>query len=309
MGRSKIGKHGLYKYICDGEIIYIGKSNSNVYGRISAHKNEAKFKPYISKGVQIYTCELPNSTETDILERALINQYKPVLNGTDNQEGFSSCITINEPSWSLFDEKLYADARTKNGKIRRKIEKPPFPKELLDVPYMAIEKYKKYRDEHDVAVICPNGRIKINGYAPASDLDLKYERSHYLTLQIDFYECRDIEYDPASIYERLKELCHKFLFENVNSGRRSTYSVASDKCDELTKDLLQSYVRADIPTMGRLECFIATSYDETHDGTIEFEVINKLILNLFCVFELAENKEFDYQKVLSLYLRMTPWKK
>ena len=36
-------QHGLYKYVCDGEIIYIGKSNSNIDNRIAAHKSECKF--------------------------------------------------------------------------------------------------------------------------------------------------------------------------------------------------------------------------------------------------------------------------
>lgn len=96
-------EHGLYKYVCGGEIIYIGKSNSNIRNRIAAHKKESKFKPYLAKGCEIYICEFANSTETDIAERVLINQYKPILNGTDNTPGYSGLITIQEPNWIDYD--------------------------------------------------------------------------------------------------------------------------------------------------------------------------------------------------------------
>lgn len=94
-------QHGLYKYVYNGEIIYIGKSNSNIDNRIKAHKSERKFRPYLQKA-EIYVCDLPNSTETDILEKILINHYKPKLNGTDNFPGLSDSISFNEPSWRPF---------------------------------------------------------------------------------------------------------------------------------------------------------------------------------------------------------------
>ena len=100
-------KQGLYKYEYEGQVIYIGKSDANVAKRIADHKREAKFQPYLAKGVKVYTCILPNSTETKLVEQALINQYKPILNGTDNQKGFSNLIKIDEPNWVLFDEDAY----------------------------------------------------------------------------------------------------------------------------------------------------------------------------------------------------------
>ncbi len=96
-------QHGLYKYVCNGEIIYIGKSNSNIDNRIAAHKSERKFKPYLQKA-EVYVCNLPNSTETDILEKVLINHYKPILNGTDNFPGISNIITFKEPNWIPYRE-------------------------------------------------------------------------------------------------------------------------------------------------------------------------------------------------------------
>ncbi len=94
-------QHGLYKYVCNNQIIYIGKSNANIRSRIDNHKREPKFQPYL-KNAKIYVCDLPNSTETDILEKVLINHYKPILNGTDNKPGISNCISFIEPDWKLY---------------------------------------------------------------------------------------------------------------------------------------------------------------------------------------------------------------
>lgn len=96
-------EHGLYKYVYYGEIIYIGKSNNSILSRIKGHAKEKKFKPYLEKA-KIYYCMLPNSSETDIMEKALINQYKPILNIDLNRPGFSNMIHVEEPTWKVFEE-------------------------------------------------------------------------------------------------------------------------------------------------------------------------------------------------------------
>lgn len=95
---------GIYKYVDrrSDEIIYIGKSNSSIKSRIWGHSSEEKFQPYLTD-CDIYTIELPNSVEIDLLEKALINQYKPILNDIDNLEGFSGVIQINEPEWIKYE--------------------------------------------------------------------------------------------------------------------------------------------------------------------------------------------------------------
>lgn len=94
-------EHGLYKYVYNEQIIYIGKSNSNIKNRINGHKRESKFRPYLDKA-EIYVCKLPNSTETDLMEKALINRYKPILNVEFNRLGFSSLISVQEPKWEKY---------------------------------------------------------------------------------------------------------------------------------------------------------------------------------------------------------------
>ena len=102
-----IKQHGLYKYVTTdtNEIIYIGKTNTSFESRISAHDrcmgDNAKFRNYIGK-TKVFIAELPNKADTDILEKILINQYKPILNSMDNYDGFSGLIKVQEPEWKEY---------------------------------------------------------------------------------------------------------------------------------------------------------------------------------------------------------------
>ena len=114
--------HGLYKFVtCDtNEIIYIGKTNNNLKCRVAAHIRgkgiDEKFNVY--KGnYKVFVAFLPNNVETDIMERALINQYKPVLNGTDNYEGISNLIKVEEPQWIEFEKAFPEPDLPKKPKI------------------------------------------------------------------------------------------------------------------------------------------------------------------------------------------------
>lgn len=100
-------QHGLYKYVtCDtNEIIYIGKTNNSFKSRIDDHSRgkgiNKKFNSY--KGnYKIYIAYLPNATETNIAEKALINKYKPILNSADNYDGFSGLVEVREPDWKEY---------------------------------------------------------------------------------------------------------------------------------------------------------------------------------------------------------------
>ena len=92
---------GLYKYVYDGEIIYIGMSTSNITGRIKQHSYEEKFKPYIDC-CEIYFIPMENNAEIKGCETILINKYKPLLNVTDNKSrGFTIDIENQLPSWEI----------------------------------------------------------------------------------------------------------------------------------------------------------------------------------------------------------------
>ena len=71
--------HGVYKYEADGEVIYIGKTDSDFASRIVCHRREAAFAPYREKA-KVFVRETKDASEADFLETLLINQFKPILN-------------------------------------------------------------------------------------------------------------------------------------------------------------------------------------------------------------------------------------
>lgn len=90
--------HYVYKYVYDGEIVYIGKNDTNLETRINQHKLEEKFKPYLK--ADIYYIELANSIMSDVVESELIRRYKPKLNVAKMSDW--SGLEFAEPEWKLF---------------------------------------------------------------------------------------------------------------------------------------------------------------------------------------------------------------
>lgn len=92
----------VYRYTLreTGEVIYIGKTDASLKQRIDAHQKEDNFAPYIGLW-DIDYLELQNNTETDIIEKYLINYYKPILNTKDNVTGFTN-MSIILPDWKPY---------------------------------------------------------------------------------------------------------------------------------------------------------------------------------------------------------------
>lgn len=91
----------IYKYVYNGEVIYIGKTNSSLKNRINSHSKEAKFKKYNT--AQVYCFQCKNRIETDIYEKYLINKYKPILNVADKLPQKLDII-ISEKEWVKYEE-------------------------------------------------------------------------------------------------------------------------------------------------------------------------------------------------------------
>lgn len=71
-------EHGVYKYVYNGEVIYVGKTDAEngFSNRIQGHKKENEL--FNKSDIYIYKCK--DKTETDSLETILINAYKPMFN-------------------------------------------------------------------------------------------------------------------------------------------------------------------------------------------------------------------------------------
>ncbi len=95
--RGSFLKRGLYKYIFNGDIIYIGMSQVDIGARILCHSKESKFLPYLDN-CEIYYTEVFDPEEIPLLETVLIKKYKPKLNVKDNN---NESIRFKVPSTPL----------------------------------------------------------------------------------------------------------------------------------------------------------------------------------------------------------------
>ena len=105
---------GIYKYVYDGEIIYIGKSDNSILNRVKGHAKEAKFKPYLDKAIIYYTV-YENAAQTDFYESYFINKYKPKLNVAKMFDG-NIGVDISEPEWHLLSELKETEKKEKTKK-------------------------------------------------------------------------------------------------------------------------------------------------------------------------------------------------
>lgn len=80
-----MAEHYVYKYVKDGKVIYVGKTNRSLKARIDAHAKEEKFVPYFP--CEIWISAFNNAAQVNGWESLLIDAYQPVLNITDKFGG------------------------------------------------------------------------------------------------------------------------------------------------------------------------------------------------------------------------------
>lgn len=147
---SKAAAHEycVYRYVLvpTGEVIYVGKTDASLKQRIDAHEREDKFQPF--RGFwKVEFVRLTNKVETDVAERFLINQLKPVLNEKDKITGLSERIDISLPEWIPYEDRT-------GEKTQLELD--------LDFYYMALDAV--YGDSYSLlsSTLHPTGRLPID---------------------------------------------------------------------------------------------------------------------------------------------------
>ena len=95
--------HGVYKYEVGGEVIYVGKTDSDFAARIACHDREDSFLPYLPDA-KIFVHETKDAREADFLETLLINQHSPVLNKA--KKDVTEANVWAEMEWQLWDKRI-----------------------------------------------------------------------------------------------------------------------------------------------------------------------------------------------------------
>lgn len=136
--------HGVYKYEVDGKVIYVGKTDSNFESRITCHKRDSIFAPYLPKA-KIFVQELKDAKEADFIETLLISQYKPKLNVKKKRvTDLEVCAVLD---WVLWDD--YDMERQINITIKKRPQKSTY---ALYLPDETMKKVKAAAKKSDLSV-------------------------------------------------------------------------------------------------------------------------------------------------------------
>ena len=117
-------EYTVYKYIWKDEVIYVGKSNTDLWSRIKAHEYENRFKPYL-KNAKVFYINCNNPAETTILETYFINKYQPVLNTAmkyDNTRDFG----IKDLKWHEYNYRFHDETTRIIEEVYRKLVQDKF---------------------------------------------------------------------------------------------------------------------------------------------------------------------------------------
>lgn len=85
----------IYKYVKDGQIIYLGKTKRPLNQRINEHKH----KKDLPDGCDIYYFECVSESDMNIAELFLIDKYKPIYNKDCNNAEAQTTYSFVEPVW------------------------------------------------------------------------------------------------------------------------------------------------------------------------------------------------------------------
>lgn len=96
--------HYVYKYVLNGEILYIGKTDGVLSRRLKQHGRKgdniaSEYWDEINK-CDIYYISCANNIMSDVIESELIRRYKPKCNKAKLSEW--SGLPFEEPSWELY---------------------------------------------------------------------------------------------------------------------------------------------------------------------------------------------------------------
>lgn len=114
--------HYVYKYVLDGQVIYIGKCDKNLSQRLYAHGRKGdniseRWHKEINDS-DIYYIECANAIMSDVVESELIRRYKPKCNKAKMSDW--SGIPFSEPSWIKFERPVeWSRKRVKKTKTKR----------------------------------------------------------------------------------------------------------------------------------------------------------------------------------------------
>ncbi len=120
--------HYVYRYVHkDYPWLYVGKTDTDLITRLNTHmrsKDDNISRDYLPllKASKIQYIELNSSTQSDYVEKLIIDKYKPTLNKKD-KNGAVPCIDFTLPEWKDFDVADFAPKQMPVSNIVNRLNK------------------------------------------------------------------------------------------------------------------------------------------------------------------------------------------
>ena len=247
---------GLYKYVYNGEIIYIGMSTNSIQDRIYNHSKEEKFQPYLKQS-KIYVLPMENKVEIRSCEALLINKYKPILNVVDTQS--VGCLIDIEPSlgeWKPFVKKKPKQRKSTKGMKFGSYKTYEKPKEKswyeIDKPLIDDLTVLAHFIDHNEWVYRQLDYVYRNG----KRLKHKPNNSEYSRYEFDgqTYSLYDLSIYEYPIFGGDIYIKSPFDIEDI---KKTYVQVNLDTCNKVLETIKeqQKIVRDELKREGVIRCF------------------------------------------------------
>lgn len=258
----------VYRYtlVESGEVIYIGKTDASLKARIDAHEREEKFQPYRGSW-KIDFVRLSNRVETDVVERYLINFYKPVINEKDVEEGVST-VSISIPAWEPYEN--YVDPKERRASVISNAKKRAEADLTLLYDAMGHTNGKFVSKE-----LHPTGRLPmVRGYMQVTGMDVQLTGEYYAqtvtapeALEANFHRLEDGIY--RTVYkEEHGDTPFDELWDFVE--RLKSFKADGYYESELSDMLEMRNVPESLVSSGYFDCFISSMFQ--HNDRCHLEI-------------------------------------
>lgn len=246
--------HFVYKYVLNKEIIYVGKSDVDVFKRINAHGKKgdnipSEAWPEINKA-DVYFAECANNMMSDVIESALINKYHPKYNRA--KQNLWAGLQFIEPPWILYQDKREIE------KLKKEIEK-------LKIVLKKVNDQRHFYKASNVLYIDKNREL--------------LQRVHQIEnakKEYSFFTCKNC-YDTERTFldNTVKGKTYKELIEDYRAGEMFYYTSQSTDLVGNIECIKHIYVS----TYGFLEFDFHHALHNSVSGSILFDRQEKTLHN------------------------------
>ena len=249
--------HYVYKYVLNNEIIYIGKSDSDLPSRISQHGRPGdnisrKGWSEINKA-SVFFIKLANAHMSDVVECELIRRYTPKYNIAGTRSWWSG-LPFAEPEWIPYEN---IEKKKSTKKDVRRTRRSWMPEVMAEIQYNAekrpqiewlLEQTQKLTEgkvripitgiqislpigavvRKKRGITCRNANGGIEGHRKTGELYYVHSDSHELAEELKVLLCMiDTQEEYAKAFVRITD-----EYPSINAlckGCRKNCSLASDE--------------------------------------------------------------------------------